>query len=331
MRNALGLAVAGLVTVTTGAVPAVSAEHAAKSWPAVQVHKITTGGYPGETAIDQRAGVLWAPNGAAVLPVRESTRRVITRIRFAASKVAVDPSRGLVWAADQANGTLAEISTRTYKIIRRVPSLGDVQGIAIDPGTRTVWVTNVSGVVELSEITGRVLHTMTLVSRGVAKAAVRLAVDPVTRTVWVAVVQAGRRPTLAWIAEIKESRHRVSRRFDLGVTNAALAVDPASGIVWVAGGGTTAYLITESTGTMRTLSNIPNNANGVAIDHRAHVVVVTDNTSGTNDVYLVSETTKKVTAKIKVGFFPSWAAVDPVTGNAYVSIAFRGVIVEFQV
>ena len=38
-----------------------------------------------------------------------------------------------------------------------------------------------------------------------------------------------------------------------------------------------------------------------------------------------------MTRKIKVGFFPISATIDPVTGNAYIPIAFRGVVNEFHV
>ena len=101
--------------------------------------------------------------------------------------------------------------------------------------------------------------------------------------------------------------------------------------MWVAIGGTSFLIIDERTGTDKLVTGIPNNADGVAIDHRAKTVAVTSNQSGTNDVYLVSEGTQKVTRKIKVGFFPISATIDPVTGNAYIPIAFRGVVTEFHV
>jgi DNA-binding beta-propeller fold protein YncE len=45
----------------------------------------------------------------------------------------------------------------------------------------------------------------------------------------------------------------------------------------------------------------------------------------------VSEWTNKVTATIKVGFFPISTTVDPATGNAYIPIAFRGVVTQFRI
>lgn len=138
-------------------------------------------------------------------------------------------------------------------------------------------------------------------------------------------------PPNGLIAEIRESTHRVSKKFGISSRSCTPAADPATGKVWAAIGGTSFLIIDERTGTDKLVTGIPNNADGVAIDHRAKTVVVTSNQSGTNDVYLVSERTQKVTRKIKVGFFPISATIDPVTGNAYIPIAFRGVVTEFHV
>jgi DNA-binding beta-propeller fold protein YncE len=101
--------------------------------------------------------------------------------------------------------------------------------------------------------------------------------------------------------------------------------------VWAAVGGTSLRIIDEKSGTDKVVPSIPNNADGIAIDHRAKTVVVTSNQPGVNEVIVVNENTKKVTRTIKVGFFPISATVDPVTGNAYIPIAFRGVVTEFHI
>lgn len=47
-------------------------------------------------------------------------------------------------------------------------------------------------------------------------------------------------------------------------------------------------------------------------------------------VLVLSESSGKVTRKIRLGFLPAALAVDPATGDAYVPIVFRGVVSEFH-
>jgi DNA-binding beta-propeller fold protein YncE len=99
--------------------------------------------------------------------------------------------------------------------------------------------------------------------------------------------------------------------------------------VWVAAGGASLYVIRESTGRGKTITGVQNNATGVAIDPAARKVLVADEDTGSS-VFILSEKTDQITSKIGVGFFPSNPAVDPVTGKAYVPIAFRATVTEFR-
>jgi DNA-binding beta-propeller fold protein YncE len=334
MRTTIGAAAVGTALALASAGSALAASQASPAShrsAAVRVHQIPVGGHPGAVAVDQKRGIAWATTGVSLIRIKEATQRRGTRLRIAASLVRVDPAKNMVVAVNSARGTIVEVSERTNKVIRTFSENVSIESLALDTKTHTIWFSSGDSVTELSETTGHVLHTVPVASGSRFKFTAALAVDSSRGLVWVCVDGDGRNPPPGLIAEIRESTHRVSKKFGIGSRSCTPAVDPATGKVWAAIGGTSFHIIDEKTGTDKVVTGIPNNADGVAIDHRAKTVVVTGNQPGTNDVYLVNERTKKVTRTIKVGFFPISATVDPVTGNAYIPIAFRGVVTEFHV
>ena len=334
MRTTIGAAVVGtaLALASAGSALAASLASPARDRPAaVRVHQIPVGGRPGAVGVDQKRGIAWAGTNVNLIRISEATQHRGAHLRIAASLVRVDPSKAIVVAVDSARGRIFEVSERTDKVIRTFSENVEIQSLALDTKTHTIWFSSGHSVTELSETTGRVVHTVPVASGSPLKFTGALAVDSSRGLIWVCVDGDGQNPPSGLIAEIRESTHRVSKKFGIGSRSCTPAVDPATGKVWAAIGGNSLHIIDEKTSTDKVVTGIPNNADGVAIDHRAGTVVVTDNQSGTNDVYLVSETTKKVTRTIKVGFFPISATVDPVTGNAYIPIAFRGVVTEFHV
>jgi DNA-binding beta-propeller fold protein YncE len=334
MRTTIGAAAVGtaLALASAGSALAASQASPASHRPgAVRVHQIPVGGNPRAVAVDQTRGIAWAATGVNLIRISEATQRRGAHLRIRASLVRVDPSKAMVVAVNSARGTIVEVSERTNKVIRTFSEEVTIESLALDTKTHTIWFSSGHSVTELNETTGHVLHTVPVASGSPLKFTGALAVDSSRGLIWVCVDGDGRNPPPGLIAEIKESTHRVSKKFGIGSRSCTPAVDPVTGKVWAAIGETSLRIIDEKTGTNKVVTGIPNNADGVAIDHHAKTVVVTSNQPGTNDVHLVSERTKKVTRTIKVGFFPISATVDPVTGNAYIPIAFRGVVTEFHV
>jgi DNA-binding beta-propeller fold protein YncE len=334
MRAIIGAAAVGtaLALAAAGSALAASQASAASHRPAAfRVHQIPVGGRPSAVAVDQTRGIAWAGTNVNLIRISEATQHRGAHLHIVASLVRVDPAKAMVVAVDSARGRIFEVSERTNKVIRTFSENVGIQSVALDTKTHTIWFSSGHSVTELNETTGRVLHTVPVAPGSRSKFTGALAVDSSRGLVWVCADGDGQNPPPGLIAEIRESAHRVSKTFGIGSRSCTPAVDPATGKVWVATGGTSLRIIDEKTGANKIVTGIPNNADGVAIDHRAKTVVVTDNQSGTNDVYLVSERTKKVTRTIRVGFFPISATVDPVTGNAYIPIAFRGVVTEFHV
>lgn len=321
--------VAGVSAALAAVAPATAAGSRERSaGPAfVRVRNIPVPCNPASAAVDQRRRAVWV---SCVARISERTQRVVARVRDASGVVAVDPKLGVVWAANNL-GNLTEISEATNKVIHHFTGLGLVNGVAVDPRTRTVWITDDPFVEEFSEVTHRLLHTIRL-NLNRLEQPWDIRVDPVAGMVWASVVPAGPQPTRTWVAQISESKHQLIHTYPYSSGTAITAPDPARGIVWMAiGNGTspgTIEVIKEATHhVVRTITNVPVSATGMTIDSRAAAVLA----SGTNNRFLViGEKTGKVIKTIRMGFFPAHPAVDQATGNVYVPIAFRGIVAQFH-
>jgi DNA-binding beta-propeller fold protein YncE len=295
----------------------------------VRVRKIQVPCNPFSAAVDQRRHVVWV---SCLARISETRQRVVARVHGVSGSVAVDPRLGVLWAVDNANGTITEVSEATNRATHTIRCDCLAEGVAVDPGTRTLWVTEDPYVRVYSEVTRRLLHTIRLhVNR--LQIPWTVTVDPRAGMAWVSIVPGGRQQTRTWVAQISESAHKVIHTYPDGSGTAITAADPARGIVWMAiGDGTNAGIIEvikESTHRIvRTFDNMPVSANGIAIDSRTRTVLA----AGTNNRFLeISEATGKILKTIKMSFFPTRPAVDQKTGNVYVPIAFRGFVAQFQV
>ncbi|MHB1433990.1 MAG: NHL repeat-containing protein [Streptosporangiaceae bacterium] len=302
----------------------------AASTAASTVRHINVGGYPGAAAVDPRRGAVWVGTGAAVVRIREATQRIAARVRFSGYFVAVDPARGVVWAVDQANGTIAEISEQTSKVTRTLSVNATIEGLAVDSRTRTVWVTGGASLYEFSEMTGRLLHTMKLTNIAF-KAPYQVAVDARRGVVWVVIQGDGRNPAPGRLVAVSESTHRVVRSVLAGLDQAAIAIDQRAGNVLVAN-IQTVDVVTESTGRVRQLSKLLNNGAGIAVDPSAGKVVVTGQPiPSVGKIFVLGERTGKLLRTITGYIVPQGPAVDIATGNVYVPISFRGSVTQFRV
>ncbi|HEX9034020.1 MAG TPA: hypothetical protein VF834_19435 [Streptosporangiaceae bacterium] len=335
---------AGLVGLLglTGAGPAQAASRTAAA-PSVLVRDIVVGNHASAVAVDRKRRVAWVCAGTSAGPrltrISETSQKVTARVSFGASAIAVDPGTSTVWALDSGNGTMAQISEVTSKVVRTFSGFGLVHGIAVDPRTRTVWLTSNSSVVAFSEATHRVLHTIGL-HLGRDQQPGDVAIDPRTGTVWVAIIPASRNLPSVWISEISESAHRIIHTYPYGAPGderASLAVDSARGTVWVgsnnfgtATGSTTGMLqviAISKRRIIRTFTGLPVAPDGLAIDSGTHTVLAT---AVGNRFLVMNELTGGIIHKIQLGFYPGDVAVDTGTRNVYVPIVFKGVVAEFH-
>jgi len=327
----------------SAALAGLAAALAAAAWPAaaarageprmrpgyVRVRNIQVPCNPFSAAVDQRRHAVWV---SCLARISETRQRVVARVHGVVGSVAVDPRLGVVWAVNNGNGTITEVSEATNQVTHTIRCDCLAEAAAVDPRTRTLWVTEDPYVRVYSEVTRRLLHTIRLhVNR--LEIPWTITIDPRAGMAWVSIVPGGRQHTSTWVAQISESAHKVIHTYPSGFGTAITAADPARGVVWMAiGDGTkagTIEVIKESAHRIvRTFGNVPVSVNGIAIDSRSRTVLA----AGTNNRFLeISEATGKILKTIKMSFFPTRPAVDQKTGNVYVPIAFRGIVAQFRV
>ncbi len=306
----------------------------------IAVHDITVGGHPNSVAVDPARHAVWVAT-PQLIRISEVTKKIVARVRgIDAGAVAVDAGTGTVWAIDDANGSLDEVSEATNRVIHRFAGLAG-PAIAIDPVRHAVWLIGNSSVVEFSEATHRILHTVKLHTDRFQRIDA-LSVDPRTGTVWATIVPGGPGSIHTWISEISEATHRVVHVYPYsGPFNytAVTAADPANGTVWVSignGGGPTGptgiveVIDIATHHVVRIISDSLVDPGGLAIDPGAHLVLATARTGNEGLVLLMSSSSGKVIRQVRVGFLPAGVAVDPGTSNVYVPIFFRGVVAQFR-
>jgi YVTN family beta-propeller protein len=329
------------------------ADHAARSLvdatrQFADMTTIDVGRLPTSVAVDQRSGTVWVVNSldSTVSEISEARRAVIATIKVAASPVdiAVDPRTGTVWVTclgpfgkPAADNVVSEISEASDTVVATI-KVGLVPfGIAADPRTGTVWVanTNAYSVSEISEASRTVVAT---VHTGTDSAPVSVTVDAGRGIVWVGKLHHN-------VLEINEATRSVIAAIKLGPGQAAnslnaVAVDPATGVAWVAsdfydGAGYFSYASAVGTASRKVLASVPvpragryaNIASGIAADPQTGTVWVAEN--GANMVTLVSGGTDSVARNLATGDQPVAVAVDPVTSTVWVVNNYDDTVTEY--
>ena len=341
---ALALACAALASAADPGMAAVRAP-ASSQFP---VRNINVGSGSSQVAVDAKTRTAWVAAGHLVR-ISEVRQRVAAKINIGHSVdfVAVDPQRHAVWTTCSSGlCSLTEVSEKTNKVTHQVSGLGTVSGIAVDPRTGPVWVAAVDAAhhnvaLAVNEATRLVVHTIRLLF-GAGHVVGAITADPGTRTVWVSGIPCGTCSVRDKVAEISEPAHQVVHLYGTptrGIsTSVVTAVDSRRGTAWLASGG-----IREPSGTIRVVNIAKRRVvrtvrtswvapEGIAIDSRARMVVATGgSTPGTPDsVVVLKESTGAQVGRHSVGFYPNLLTVDPGTGNVYVPIVFKNVVVQFH-
>ena len=189
----------------------------------------------------------------------------------------------------------------------------DPWGVAVDPGTHTVYVTN------LDDDTVSVIDASTRTVTAtvpVGKDPNGVAVDPGTHTVYVA--NDGDNA----VSVIDGSTRTVTATVPVGKNPVGVAVDPGTHTVYVANGhASTVSVIDGSTRTVTATVPVGSFPNGVAVDPGTHTVYVTNSGPGpgSDTVSVIDGSTRTVTATLHVGSGPRKVAVDPGTHTVYVA------------
>ena len=189
-----------------------------------------------------------------------------------------------------------------------IPVGNNPQGVAVDPGSHTVYVANYSDNT-ISVINGGT-NTVTA-TIPVGHGPYFMAVDPGSHTVYVANTNG---PS---VSVINGGTNTVTATISVGDYPFSVAVDPGSHTVYVTNFDTTrVFVINGSTNTVTTSILVGNWHGGVAVDPGSHTVYVAN--YGDNSVSVINGSTNTVTATIPVGG-PGAVAVDPGSHTVYVA------------
>ena len=196
-----------------------------------------------------------------------------------------------------------------YRSPAAVPVGNGSHGVAVDPGTHTVYVAN--GFDDTVSVIDGSRNTVTA-TVPVGDYPHGVAVDPGTHTVYVANTDADT------VSVIDGSRNTVTATVPVGDYPRRVAVDPGTHTVYVANGnGGTVSVIDGSTHAVTATVDVDGNPNGVAVDPVTHIVYVTKLYEDT--LSLIDGKTHAVTATVKVDGGPNGVAVDPGTHTVYVT------------
>jgi YVTN family beta-propeller protein len=251
---------------------------------------------------------------------------------------AVSRLGGLVAAAGLFVGVVvsassAAFASTTYPVTSTIGVGSNSEGVAVDPSTHSVYVTNEGGTVSVIDESGDA-HTGTVTATiTVGAGADGVAVDPSSHNVYVASSGAN---TVSVIDESGDTHTgTVTATIPVGYTPTAVAVDPINHNVYVTNiNSDTVSVIDESgdahSGTVTATITGFDAPNGVAVDPASHNVYVTNNSSDT--VSVIDESgdvhTGTVIASVRVGRDPYWVAVDPTDHNVYAGILDKVSVID---
>jgi YVTN family beta-propeller protein len=216
-----------------------------------------------------------------------------------------------VIALSLAAGPVAASAAGGYTVTANIPVGGDLQGVAVDASTHTVYVPNpdYGTVAVIDEATNKVKTTITV---GPGPDAV--AADPAAGTFYVTNSFANT------VSVIDAATNTVTATIAVGTNPSAVAADPAAGTVYVANTDVnTVSVIDAATNTVTATIHVPvsSNPSGVAVDPATRTVYVAN--LGANTVSVIDAATNAITATIPVGGAPEGVAVDHAAGIVYVT------------
>jgi serine/threonine-protein kinase len=203
------------------------------------------------------------------------------------------------------------------KVTATIPVGNSPLGVAVDPGTHAVYVTNAVANGTVSVIDPAV-HTVTA-TIPVGKFPLSVAVDPATHTIYVANADIfPSTPDASTVSVIDPDTRTVTATIPVGNTPEGVVVDPSTHTLYTVNFGAYAVkVIDAASGTVTAQIRVGRGPVSVAIDPGANALYTTNILD--NTVSVIDPATRTVTATIPVGNTPTSVAVDPVTHTVYVT------------
>jgi serine/threonine protein kinase, bacterial len=201
------------------------------------------------------------------------------------------------------------------KVTATIPLGEGPQGVAVDPGTHAVYVTNAVANGTMSVI-DPATHTVTA-TIPVGKFPLSVVVNPATHTVYVANADIfPSTPDASTVSVIDPATRTVTATIPVGNTPEGVVVDPATHTLYTVNFGAYAVkVIDPATRTVIAQIGVGRGPVSVAIDPGTHTLYTTNILD--NTVSEIDAATRTVTATIPVGNTPTSVAVDPGTHTVY--------------
>lgn len=287
--------------------------NASPSDPAIATIPIT-GGVGDSLAIDPDTGMVYVsnPGASAVSVIDSATNTVSDTIAVpSAGRIALDTVADRLYVVSGGQHAVTVIDTTTHTVVDTIHGFSNPIGIAVDPGTHTVYVANYDS------------QTIAVVDTTVSPATVTDVGQPESRPWAIDVDTASHKAYAATlfggsVEVISGTSHQKSIYGFVGPIQ--VTVDPSTQRAYVVNNNSDAVsVIDTSTDTLMDSFTAGSGPADIAVDQVTHTAYVTNRNDDT--VSVIDQATHAVIGTVAVGDHPLAVEVDPATHRVYVTNA----------
>jgi YVTN family beta-propeller protein len=288
---------------------------------------VPVGGSPEGVVLDPSSGGLFVSSNSSknLTVVSSLDDRVLAKIPLGASSAALtlDTSAGLLYVAEYAASAIAVVSVGNDTLVGTIslPANSAPDAIAYDSANGGVYV----GEEGLSEVAVYSAVSNNLTGTIPVAVPISIACDPLTDRVYVGSVLLN---GSAQVVAINGSDQLSIENVSAIPYPDAIAVSPATNLVYVAAPGTSSVSILNGTtlGAVKSIQ-IGDNSDSIIVDDSAHAVYVANHGYDSDDVSVLNETTLKVANYLSWDSGPSQVAWDSSNDFAYVTTQSSGQVI----
>jgi len=229
------------------------------------------------------------------------------------SGVAIDPTNGTVYVANNGSASVSAISAATNKVTATIGVGTNPVGVAVDPVTHSVWVADNAGAVsEISDATNTVTHTIRATEGAGLGNPYGIVADSAIGTVYFTDNVTG----ATW--QVNEATDAEGLAYQSpGGNSTGIAIDSATGNIYPVGANGFAWPFTPVTDNDLGAIQLGTLPYGIAYDSANNFFYVANYGDGT--VSVINPDTYSLIATIPVGTQPVGVAVNPGTDTVYVT------------
>lgn len=304
-----------LTALVTGALAFGSASPASASTSYDVIATIPVSGGIGDSlAVDPETGTVYVSNSgaSAVTVIDAATNTVADTIAVpSAGRIALDAVADRLYVVSGAQQALTVIDTTSNTIVDTIPGLSNPIGVAVDPGTHTVYVANLESQTIAVIDTTTVPATLTNVGQPESRPWA-IDVDTTSHKAYAATLFGGS------VEVISGTSHQKSIYGFIGPIQ--VTVDPSTQRAYVVNNNSDAVsVIDTSTDTLVDSFTAGSGPADIAVDQVTHTAYVTNRNDDT--VSVIDQATHALIGTVAVGDHPLAVEVDPTTHRVYVTNA----------